>query len=67
MFRVRDVTMYEDCCLVRPCSVPETMAELYNLVISLLRMERVPDITAALSRCATRPSHPLSLVGAPIP
>ena len=66
VFRVRDVTMDEDRCQVRSGSAPQVMAGLRNLVISLLRMEKVPNIAAALRRCATRPSYPLSLVGAPI-
>ena len=66
VFWVRDVTMDEDRCQVRSGSAPQVMAGLRNLVISLLRIEKVPNIAAALRCCATRPSHPLSLVGAPI-
>ena len=66
VFWVRDVTMDEDRCQVRTGSAPQIMAGLRNLVISLLRMEKEPNIAAALRRCATRPSRSLSLVGAPV-
>ena len=66
VFWVRDVTMDEDRCQVRSGSAPQVMAGLRNLVISLLRMEKVPNIAAALRRCATKPSHTLSLIGASI-
>ena len=66
VFWVRDVTMDEDRCPVRTGSAPQIMAGLRNLIISLLRMEKEPNIAAALRRCAARPSYPLSLVGAPI-
>ncbi len=66
VFWVRDVTMDEDRCQVRTGSAPQIMAGLRNLVISLLRLEKEPNIAAALRRCATRPSRSLSLVGAPI-
>ena len=66
VFWVRDVTMDEDRCPVRTGSAPQIMAGLRNLIISLLRMEKEPNIAAALRRRAARPSYPLSLVGAPI-
>ena len=66
VFWVRDVTMDEDRCQVRTGSAPQIMAGLRNLVISLLRLEKEPNIAAALRRCVTRPSRSLSLVGAPI-
>ena len=47
-----------------PVQAPEIMAGLRNLVISLFRMEKEPNIAAALRRYATRPSLSLSLVGA---
>ena len=64
VFWVRDVTMDEDRSQVRSGSAPEIMAGLRNLVISLFRMEKEPNIAAALRRHATRPSLSLSLVGA---
>ena len=64
VFWVRDVTMDEDRCQVRSGSAPQIMAGLRNLVISLFKMEKEPNIAAALRRCATKPSLPLSLVGA---
>ena len=64
VFWVRDVTMDEDRSQVRSGSAPQIMAGLRNLVISLFRMEKEPNIAAALRRYATKPSHSLSLVGA---
>ena len=66
VFWVRDVTMDEDRCQIRSRSAPQIMAALRNLVISLLRMEKEPNIAAALRRCATKPTYPLSLIGAPV-
>ena len=66
VFRVRDVAMDEDRSQVRAGSAPQIMAALRNLVISLFRMGKEPNIAAALRRCATRPSHSLSLVAAPV-
>ena len=65
VFWVRDVTMDEDRCQVRTGSAPQIMAGLRNLTISLLRMEKEPNIAAALlRRCAAKPACSLSLVGA---
>ena len=66
VFWVRDVTMDEDRSQVRTGAAPQIMAGLRNLIISLLRMEKEPNIAAALRRCAAKPHHPLSLVGAPV-
>ena len=66
VFWVRDVTMDEDRSQVRTGSGPQIMAGLRNLVISLLRLRKEPNIAAALRRCATKPSHSLSLVGASV-
>ena len=66
VFWVRDVTMDEDRCQVRTGSAPQIMAGLRNLVISLLRIGKEPNIAAALRRCATKPAYSLSLVGAPV-
>ena len=66
VFWVRDVTMDEDRCQIRSGSAPQIMAALRNLVISLFRIGKEPNIAAALRRCATKPSYSLSLVGAPV-
>ena len=42
------------------------MAALRNLVVSIFRMEEGPNVAAALRRCAAKPHHALSLIGAPI-
>ena len=56
--------MDEDRCQVG--SAPQIMAALRNLVISLFRIGKEPNIAAALRRCATKPAYSLSLVGAPL-
>ena len=66
VFWVRDVTMDEDRCQIRSGAAPQMMAALRNLVISLFRMGKEPNIAAALRRYATRPAYSLSLVGAPV-
>ena len=64
VFWVRDVTMDEDRSQIRSGAAPQVMAALRNLVISIFKMEKEPNIPAALRRCATKPSLPLSLAGA---
>lgn len=64
VFRVRDVTMDEDRCQIRSGSTPQIMAALRNLVISLFRIGKEPNIAAAQRRCATKSTYSLSLVGA---
>ena len=66
VFWVRDVTMDEDRCQIRSGSSPQIMAALRNLVISLFRLGKEPNIAAALRRCATKPTYSLSLVCAPL-
>lgn len=66
VFWVRDVTMDEDRCQIRTGSAPQIMAGLRNLVISLFRIGKEPNVAAALRRCATKPAYSLSLVGAPL-
>ena len=66
VFQVRDVTMDEDRCRLRTGSAPRIMAGLRNLVISLLRIGKEPNIAAALRRRATKSAYSLSLVGAPV-
>ena len=61
---VRDVTMDEDRSQVRTGAAPQIMAALRNLTIGLLTMAGEPNIAAALRRNATRPFHPLALIGA---
>ena len=55
VFWVRDVTMDEDRCQVRTRSAPQIMAGLRNLIISLFRIGKDPNIAAALRplRCQT--------------
>ena len=64
VFWVRDVTMDEDRCQIRSGSAPQIMAGLRNLVISIFRIGKEPNIAAALRRYATKPAYSLSLVGA---
>ena len=66
VFWVRDVTMDEDRSQVRTGSAPQIIAGLRNLVISFFRMAKEPNIAAALRRCATKPHHSLSHVGASV-
>ena len=66
VFWVRDVTMDEDRCQIRSGSAPQIMAGLRNLVISIFRIGKEPNIAAALRRYATKPAYSLSLVGAPL-
>ena len=66
VFWVRDATMDEDRCQIRSGSAPHLVAALRNLVISLFRIGKEPNIAAALRRCATKPTYSLALVGAPV-
>ena len=61
---VRDVTFDEDRCQVRKGAAPQVMAGLRNLTISLFRLNREPNIAAALRRCAAHVSLALALLGA---
>lgn len=63
---VRDVTFDEDRSQVRTGSAPQVMAALRNLTISVIRLAGETNIAAALRRYAVHPSHPLTLIGAPL-
>ena len=45
---VRDVAYDEDQCRARKGNTPRTLACMRNFAISLLRLQRVPNIKAAL-------------------
>ena len=62
---VRDVTYDEDRAQVRCGSIPQTMAALRNLAISLLRLAGETNIAAACRRCAAQPWAALALIGIP--
>ena len=47
--------MDEDRCQVRTGSAHQVMTGLRNLSISLLKMQKEPNIAAALRHCVTRP------------
>lgn len=60
---VRDVTFDEDRSQVRTGAVPQVLAALRNLTISLLRLDHQPNIAAALRRHAAHPDEALALIG----
>ncbi len=60
---VRDVTFDEDRSQVRTARIPQVMAVLRNVAISLLRVGGAENIAAATRRCAARPSLALAAVG----
>ena len=62
---VRDVTYDEDRSQVRCGSIPQTMAALRNLAISLMRIAGEPNIAAACRRFAAQPWAALALIGIP--
>ena len=62
---VRDVTYDEDRSQVRCGSIPQTMAALRNLAISLMRTAGEPNIAAACRRFAAQPWAALALIGIP--
>lgn len=60
---VRDVTFDEDRSQVRVGHVPQVMATLRNIAISLLRLCGAENIAAACRRYAARPALALAAVG----
>jgi predicted transposase YbfD/YdcC len=60
---VRDVTFDEDRSQVRTGRIPQVMAALRNVAISLLRVSGAENIAAACRRCAARPALALAAVG----
>ena len=63
---VRDVTFDEDRSQASTGSAPQIMAALRNLTIGMFRLAGETNIAAALRRYAVHPSHPLTLIGAPL-
>jgi predicted transposase YbfD/YdcC len=60
---VRDVTFDEDRSTVRAGSIPQVMATLRNLAITLLRLLGATNIAAACRYCAARPARALAALG----
>jgi predicted transposase YbfD/YdcC len=60
---VRDVTFDEDRSQVRTERIPQVMAALRNVAISLLRVCGAENIAAATGRYAARPALALAAVG----
>ena len=60
---VRDVTFDEDRSQVRTERIPQVMAVLRNIAISLLRIGGAENIAAATRRYAARPALALTAVG----
>ncbi len=60
---VRDVTFDEDRAQVRAGHVPQVMATLRNIAISLLRISGAANIAAACRRYAAQPALALAAVG----
>lgn len=60
---VRDVTFDEDRSQVRTERIPQVMAALRNVAISLLRLCGAENIAAATRRYAARPALALAAVG----
>ena len=62
---VRDVVFGEDQSQVRTGSAPQLLAALRNLVLSMLRLNGVKNITAALRHNGWKPRETLTLIGRP--
>jgi predicted transposase YbfD/YdcC len=62
---VRDVTFDEDRSTVRSGSIPQVMAALRNLAISLLRLLGATNIAKACRFYAARPAQVLTPLGCP--
>jgi predicted transposase YbfD/YdcC len=60
---VRDVSFDEDRSQVRTGHVPQVMATLRNIAISLLRISGASNIAAACRRYAAQPALALAAVG----
>ncbi|MDQ3753687.1 MAG: ISAs1 family transposase [Acidobacteriota bacterium] len=60
---VRDVTFDEDRSQVRTQRIPQVMATLRNVAISLLRLSGAANIAAACRRYAAQPALALAAVG----
>jgi predicted transposase YbfD/YdcC len=62
---VRDVTFGEDGSRVRSGSVPEVMAAVRNVAISLMRQAKWKNIAAGTRHYAARPWKAVALIGVP--
>jgi predicted transposase YbfD/YdcC len=62
---IRDVVFAEDASHVRTGNAPRVMATIRNTVISLLRLEGITNITAALRHNARKDSRILKHLGLP--
>lgn len=60
---VRDVTFKEDQSQVRRGKIPQVMAALRNVAISLMRVEGATNIAAACRRYAAQPGLAMAAVG----
>lgn len=60
---VRDVTFDEDRSTVRSGSAPQAMAAIRNIVISLFRLRKEPNIAAAQRKYAARPVLAFTALG----
>jgi predicted transposase YbfD/YdcC len=60
---VRDVTFAEDASRVRTGNAPRVMAALRNVVLSLLRLDQITNIAAALRYTAADNRRVLKLLG----
>lgn len=60
---VRDVTFGEDASRIRTASAPQILAATRNLVLSLLRLWKQPNIAAALRQNAYQPAALFAKLG----
>ncbi|MBA3713501.1 MAG: hypothetical protein H0W76_13795 [Pyrinomonadaceae bacterium] len=60
---MRDVTFDEDRSQVRTKRIPQVMATLRNIAISVLRVSGADNIAAACRRYAAQPALALAAVG----
>jgi hypothetical protein len=62
LHHVRDGTFDEDRSAVRSGAAPQVMAATRNLVLALLRRQRLANIAAALRTFASRPLSAIRFV-----
>jgi hypothetical protein len=62
LHHVRDVSFDEDRSAVRSGAAPQVMAAARNLVLTLLRRQRLANVAAALRTYASRPRSAIHLV-----
>ncbi len=63
---VRDVTFDEDRSQVRSASIPQVMAALRNVAISVMRLMGAENIAAACRRYAAQPALAMAAIGIPL-